>query len=211
MQKKLLQYALGFTLTLLIFCYATKGDFSWVTLTGPLLLEPNLTNLEGPSYIASPALQAVITRFLFLVICGFFCMIPNLANGLRTHAFSLLALLAAVYLFFSYILGTLTFFMANTPGTTALRIASIICIGLLLIICNDPVQKKFKIPVILTKTSFILPLFCTVITLCLVNGIVLQGFSWLFNEHLHFALLRMGVLLTALAGALTLHAWKHGS
>ena len=210
-KNKLLQFIISVALTFLIFCYASWGDFAWVTLTGPIALEPNLENMEGPSYIVSPALQAIITRLLFLVMCGFFCMIPDLAGGLRNHARYLLGLVAVVYVCFSYILGTLTFFTANAPGTTTLRIASMACIGILLGIFYDPEQKNFKIPGILTKQSFLVPLLCLFFVMCLVSSMIVQGSSWLFNEHLYFVLLRMGVFLTAFTGALAFHARKCGS
>jgi hypothetical protein len=37
----------------------------------------------------------------------------------------------------------------------------------------------------------------------------IQDPSWLFNEHIHFVLLRMGIFLTALTGALALHSWRY--
>jgi hypothetical protein len=210
MKGKVIQYFLSAILTLLLFSYATWGDFSWVTLTGPITLEPNFENMEGPSYIASPALQAIILRLFFLLVCFFFCMIPNLAGGLRKHARYLSGLFAVVYVFFSYILGTLTFFATNIPGASTLRTISIICIGILLCGFYDAAQKSFKVPALLTKATFIFPSLCLFLIVGILNSVFFHGISWFFSERLDFVLLRLGTLLTALTGALAFYARKRG-
>ncbi len=214
MKDKILQYGTGISLTLLLFCYAGWGDFSWLTLTGPLALEPRLETLEGPGYTASPALQALIIRLFFLTICCFFCMIPRLARGLRRHAPFLLGLLAAVYALFAYLLGTGSFFTATAPGSASIRILSLICGAALLLICHvpgsyadsDAGQKNFQLPSLLTKRNFLAPLFCLFAALCLLHGLIFQGCSWLLNSRPSFILLRVGIVLSALTGALAFHA-----
>ncbi|MDR2694797.1 MAG: hypothetical protein LBC79_00250 [Deltaproteobacteria bacterium] len=202
---------LGCALTILLFSYVSWGDFSWVTLTGPISLEPNTENMEGPGYVASPALAAVIVRLLFLLVCVFFCMIPNLAAGLQRHARFLLGLLALVYLVFSYLLGTLTFFDADDPGTVTLRIASVLSACILLGICYDAGHKNFKIPAPLAAPSFLAPLLCLFFAACLLHALIMGNVAWLFDPHPHFVLLRTGVFMTALTGALAFHAWRRGS
>ena len=211
MKETISRYSLSLALTALLFCYGTWGDFSWVTLTGPISLEPNLENLEGPSYSVSPALQAIITRLLFLLTCFFFAMIPNLAGGLRRHAGHLAGSFVAVYLTFAYLLGSLTFLEPHQPGATTLRIASILGSGVILSITYDTARKKFKIPGPLLKPSFLAPLLCLFIAVCLANTMILHEFSWLFDAQPRCFVLRLGTLLTALTGASALHAWKHGS
>jgi hypothetical protein len=210
MKDRIIQYIFCFALTLLLFCYASWGDFSWVTLTGPIVLEANVENMEGPSYIASPALQAIIVRFLFLIVCYFFCMIPNLIKELRKHAHHVLALLAAVYVLLSYTLGAWTFFATKLPGASTLRIASIISLVLLLAACYDTAHKNFRLGLLL-QASFTGPLICLFSIICLANVMILQESSWLLNEQLHFVLLRIGVFTTALTGALAFHAYKRGA
>ena len=210
LQDKIIQYGFALALTLLLFCYARWGDFSWLTLTGPVTLEANVENMEEASYIASPALQAVFIRFFFLIVFCFFCMIPNLVKGLRQHAYYLACLPGVVYVFFSYLLGAWTFFLPHRLGSSQLRMASIICITILLIVCYDTENRKFTLPGLLLQPSFTGPLICIFSALCLVNAMILQKISWLLNEHLYFVLLRIGVFLTALTGALAFHAWKRG-
>ncbi len=207
--RKAAQYVLGFSLAVLIFSFVTWGDFSWVTLTGPITLEPDLGDREAAGYIASPALQAVIARLFFLLVCFFFCMMPNLAGGLRQHARYLMGLAAAVYLLFSYLLGTLTFFASNAPGTSTLRIAVLVVFFILLVIGYGTSRQKFKSPGILLKPSFLVPLVSLVIGVSVIISVILQGHSWLSNENIHFVLLRISILLTALTGASAFHSWKH--
>ena len=211
MASKIIQCMLGFFLTVLLFSYATWGNFSWVTLTGPLALEPDLNTLEGPGYIASPALQAVIIRLFFLLACFFFCMIPNLARGLRQHARYLLGHAAAVYFFFSYLLGSFTFFASNAPGASTLRITTIIFFFILLVIGYDASRGKFRPPGLLLEPNFIIPLASLAITVCLAVSLIFDGPLWLLKNHMHFVLLRMGVILTVLTGALAFHLWRRGS
>ena len=210
MKDRIIQYISCFALTLLLFCYASWGDFSWITLTGPIAMEANVENTDGPSYIASPALHAIIIRFLFLTVFYFFCMIPNLIRGLHEHAHRVFALLAAVYVFFSYILGTWTFISTKFPGASTLRIASILCSAILLTVCYDTAHKNFRLGILL-KPSFTGPLICLFSILFLVNAMILQEISWLLNEQPSFVLLRIGVFSTALTGALAVHTYKRGA
>ena len=211
MRDKALQYGLGVALTLLLFSLATWGDFSWVTLTGPITLEPDLGDREAAGYIASPALQAVIVRLFFLLVCFFFCMIPNLAGGLRRHAHYLLALAAAVYVSFSYLLGTFTFYASNAPGASTLRIATLIVFFVLLVIGYDTSRQKFKSPGFILKPSFLVPLVSLAVAISAIVSIILQGSLWIFNEQIHFALLRLSIFLSALSGALAFYSWRRGS
>lgn len=71
MKDKAIQCGSGFTLALLLFAFVSWGDFSWVTLTGPITLEPDLGDRDTVGYVASPALQAVIIRILFILACVF--------------------------------------------------------------------------------------------------------------------------------------------
>ena len=209
--SKAVQYGLGLALTLLVFCYASWGDFSWLTLTGPITLEPDFNNMDAPGYVASPALQAVIIRLLFLLTCSFFCMIPNLAAGLRRHARRLAGLLAMVYLFFSYLLGNAVFFAGNAPGTSTLRITSLVCAGIFLCVCYDTENKNFNFLGLLSRSGFTGLLFCFFILVFTLSSLIFQGLSWFFNERPLFVLLRAGVFLTALTGALACLSWKQGS
>mgnify|MGYP003623227853 FL=1 len=211
MKHKATQYILGTVLTLLLFSFATWGDFSWVTLTGPITLEPDLGNTERAGYIASPALQAVIIRLFFLLVCFFFCMIPNLVGALRQHARYLLALAAAVYAFFSYLLGTFVFFASNAPGASTLRIVVVDFFFILLVIGYDTSHQKFKSPSFLLKSSLLIPLVSLAIAVSIIVSVIFQGPVWLFNEQIYFVLLRMGIFLTALTGALAFHSWKHNT
>ena len=201
---------MSFVLAALLFCYGAWGDFSWVTLTGPISLEPKLENLEGPSYSASPALQAVILRLLFLLTCFFFSRVPNLSGGLRQHAGYLAGVLATVCLTFSYLLGALAFGEPNQPGAATLRIASIMVYTVILSSTYDTARKRFTIPGPLLKPSFLAPLLGLFLAVNLGVSMMLQDFSWLFHAQPHFVVIRLGTLLTSLAGASAFHAWKQG-
>jgi len=211
MKDHILRYGLSLVLTILLFCYGTWGDFSWVTLTGPISLEPNLENPEGPGYGASPALQAVITRLFFVLTCFFFSMIPNLAGGLRRHAGHLAGVCATVWLTSSYLLGSLTFFEPGRPGASTLRTASVLAVVVILSATYDHERKTFTIPGPILKPSFLAPLLCLFLAVCLANAVILQDVSRLFHAQPLFVILRLGTLVTALTGAAAFHAWKHGA
>ena len=138
-------------------------------------------------------------------------MIPNLAGGLRQHARYLLGLIVAVYVLFSYLLGSFTFIASNAPGASTLRITTLIFFFIPLVISYDTSRQKFKSPGFLLKPSFLLPLASLVIAVCLIVSIILHGPFWLLDDHIYFVLLRMGVFLTVLTGALAFHARKQGS
>lgn len=207
----LFQCILAFIFTTLIFCYATGGDFSWVTLTGPLTLEPNFTALEGHGYVASPALQAVIVRLFFLVLCCFFCMIPNFAGGLRKFWPCLSAVFVSVYSIFSYCSGNFIFFLETSPGASTVRILSLICAGLFILFCYDAGKGGFKFPAPLSEPGFLLSLAGFFFIICVINSLLFQKLSWLGKAHPYFVLLRVGVLATAVTAALAFTSWKKDS
>ena len=91
-----------------------------------------------------------------------------------------------------------------------MRIASILCLAILLAACYDTAEKNFRLGFFL-KPSFIGPMLCLFSTLCLVNVMIFQESSWLLDEQPRFVLLRIGVFSTALTGALAFHAYKHGA
>lgn len=192
-------------MTLVTFSFASWGDFSWVTLSGPITLEADLGERETAGYIASPALQAIIVRLLFLLSCFFFYKIPNLAKGLRQHARYFLGLGAVVYLHCAYFLGSFTFFASHAPGMSKLRIAVLIAFLVLLVIGYDPARQKFKVPGVLLRSSFLVPLTILAAAVSAIVTIILQIPSWLFEEHMPFVLLRIGIFLTALTGALAFY------
>lgn len=210
-RRNALRYALGFVLTVLVFCYAGRGDFSWLTLTGPISLEPSFSAMEGPGYVASPALQAIIVRLLFLVLWYFFCMVPDLAGGLERHRRHLSGALAAVYLLFSYLSGDFSFFLESGSGATTVRIASLVFFGLLLCGLYDADKKSFGSPALLSKPRFIIPFVCLFIATAIVNSLIFQEFGWLSDGRPSFVMLRMAVLATALSGALAFHSWQKTS
>lgn len=208
MSCKIVQFVLGATLTLVMFSFVSWGDFSWVTLTGPITLEADLGEREAAGYIASPALQAVIVRLLFLLACLFFCMIPNLARGLRQHARYLLGLAVTVYLHCSYFMGSFTVFASHAPEMSKLRIAMLVAFFILLVIGYDASRQKFKVPEMLLRPDFLVPLTILATAVSgLVTGIF-QGPSWLFEEHIYYVLLRIGLFLTALTGAIAFYLWR---
>lgn len=211
MKDKALRYGLGFVLTLLLFAFASWGDFSWVTLTGPISLEPDLDAREAAGYIASPALRAAIIRLLFLLVWIFCCLIPNLAGGLRRHARYWLPLAAGVYVFFSYLLGSFTFCASRAPGASTPRIAALGLFFILLVSGYDASRRTFKFPGFLPQAGFLVPLAVLAVAVGLAVSIIFQGPAWLFNGHIHFALLRLGVFLSALTGALAFYACKRNN
>ena len=205
MSYKIVQFVLGVTLTLVMFSYASWGDFSWVTLTGPITLEADLGERETAGYIASPALQAIIIRLLFLLSCFFFYMIPNLARGLRQHARYFLGLATVVYLHCTYFLGSFTFFASHAPETSKLRIAVLLVFFMLLVIGYDTTRQKFKVPGVLLRSGFLVPLAILATAVSAIATVILQSPSWLFEEHMHYVLLRIGIFLTALTGGLAFY------
>ena len=210
MNNRIIRYSLAVALTFLLSAFATWGDFSWVTLVGPLTLEPDLSNMEAPGYIASPALKAVISRLFFLLVCFFFCMIPNLAAGLRQHARHLLDLAASLYVFFSWLSGSLTLFASDAPGIATMRIAALVLYFIVLAVGYDPVSKQFRIPVLLFMPGFSIPLAAVAVAVSLLVSLLFDGTSWLFNGQTYFVLLRLAILLTALAGAAAVHSRRRG-
>ena len=211
MNCKAVQLVLGFMLTLLMFSFTSWGDFSWVTLTGPISLEADLGERETAGYVASPALQAIITRLLFLLSCFFFYKIPNLAWGLRQHARYFLGLAAVVYLHCSYFLGSFTFCASPSPETSKLRIAMLLVFFVLLVICYDTPRQTFKAPSRLLPSGFLISSAGLAIAVSVIVTFIFQSPLWLLEEDIHFVLLRITIFLTTLTGALAFCFWKNNN
>lgn len=210
MNRKGLHAALGLVLAFLVFCYVCGGDFSWLTLTGPLTLEPSFETMEGPGYAASPALRAIILSLLFPLLWFFFSMIPNLAAGLRRHWRYAGGVLVAGYLLFAYLSGSPGLLLDNGPGAATFRLLSLVCAGIFLCVSFHPAHTSFTLPAALSSLRFIVALLCFFAALCLAITAIFAAPSWLFNGLPLFLLLRISVLASALTAAAAVHSWKKG-
>lgn len=199
---RLLHYALAVGLAAGIFAYVSLGDFSWVLRTGALTLEPNLEALDGPGFIASPALQAIILRLLFLVLCLFFCCIPNLPQGLFWHLPGLLLRALLVGSAFSYFAGGIGWIYDAGAGGSAVRICSLIMYAGLVCCGFDTKAGRFVLPPWAASPAFP-AVFCSFFLLiCAVISCIFANLSWLQAETLPFFTLRFGVVASAFTGAL---------
>lgn len=125
---------MGAGLAAAVFAYATWGDFSWLRLSGPWGVTPDLA-AEEARYTATPAVRHCMAYGVFFLLSAFFACIPRLSVGLWRNAPYLACTALAT------LLGTLA--VCGSPEALAdgqsadVRIAGLVGAGLFLCASHD--------------------------------------------------------------------------
>ena len=184
---------LSFLITLSIFTYATWGDFTWLTLSGPLAVFPDL-EAEEARFVTTPAGRSLIAYFVFALTFFFFFSIKNLLFFLNKHKFFLI-----------YVSGAVLFLTIALAGNiedvyyqpTSIRIALLLCSAVLLISCYDLEKHRFFLPKVLeNKKTYFRFLTLLFILTCLIEYFI-PDLHILKSSEIEATCLRFAVLVSA--------------
>ena len=195
------RYLAGAAAAIAIFAYVGLGDFDWVTLTGPLEIEPKLSGRDTAGFIVSPALHAWILRGMFLLLWAFFSQIPSLCKGVARHLPLLLYTAACIYGVFAFIAGDFFWAAYRHELGPAIRIVSVLAFAVLVCAMYDADGKTFLRPKRLTSPVFLTALLVLLVLCGLCASLAFSDTSWINEEGPIPAFVRLGMLCAAFVGA----------